>query len=233
MFVREAINDYKHWLSSTGDSSDDDDTSLQAIYNRLITSRATVLKQALAEGKKLSEEVYQTISCIELEEVDRVECPTIPASGCYWLKSTCPIPEQITLQSISTHLGAGYSYVRWDKIKERVGGRLKSAAREKLYSLRTIKDKVFLYIYNDEFIKNITITGIFQDPIKAAQYCEYDIDAMCIPMDVVSFHTPQHLMDTISKLTWDITMRARQAARLKILNNDSPIDQVSNTPKQG
>lgn len=232
MYIREAINDYKHWLSATGDSSDDDDTSLQAIYNRLITSRATVLKQTLAEGKRLSEEVYQTIPCIELEEVDRVECPTIPASGCYWLKSTCPIPEYITLQSISQHLGAGYSYVRWDKIKEKTGGRLKSAARERFYSLRTIKDKVYLYIYNDDFIKNITLTGIFQDPIKAAQFCEDDTDAICTPMDSVSFHTPQNLMDTISKLTWDITMRARQAARLKILNNDSPVDQVSTTPKQ-
>ncbi len=233
MFIREAINDYRFWVESfTGDSSDDTLTSEYAVYNRLITSRATVLKQMLAEGKKLTEEVYQTLLCIELEEVDRVECPFIPASGCYWLKSTCSIPEVVTMQSISTHLGEGYSYVRWDKIKEKVNGRLKSAATDTFYSLRTIKDKVYLYIYNDELKKNITLTGIFQDPIKAAQFCEDDTDAVCTPMDSVSFHTPQNLMDTISKLAWDITMRARQAARLKILNNDSPLDQVSTTPKQ-
>lgn len=230
MTVRKAIEDYKHWLSATGDDTDDDDTSLQAIYDRLITSRASVLKQSLSKLQKLSEEVYQTLLCIELEEVDRVECPFIPASGCYWLKSTCAIPEYISIQGVSTHLGEGYSYVRWDRIKDKVNGRLKSAPREKFYSLRTIKDKVYIYLYNDEFKKNITLTGVFQDPIKAAQFCGDDQDAICTPMDSVSFHTPQHLMDAVSKMTWDITMRARAAAKYKLLNNDSPIDQVPQKP---
>jgi hypothetical protein len=179
---------------------------------------------------KLSEEAYQVLPCIDLVEVDRVECPTIPASGCVWLKSTCALPDPIRIQSISRQLGDGYSYVRWDKIKEKTGGRLKSAAKEKFYSLRTINDEVHLYIYNDETIKSITATAIFEDPIQAAQYCGVDQTAMCSPMDL-SIHTPRVLIDQIIKQTWDSTIRVRAAAKAKMLNNDSPTDQTTQMPK--
>lgn len=232
MTVREAISEYQFWVESmTGDISDDTISSELAIYNRLKTARVSVLKSLLERGGQLSEEHFQILSCIELEEVDRVECPFVPASGCVWLKSVCDIPDFITLQSVSTHLGKYYSYVRWDKIKEKTNGRLKSAAKEKFYSFRMTKDKVYLYIYNDEFIKNITLTGIFEDPIEATAFCGDDQNAICNPMDT-SFHTSPYVMDNVTKAAWELMLKSRAAAKAKLLNNDSPVDATTQVPQR-
>ena len=231
MTIREAIHDYLHWLSSTGEQSDDTDTSQIALYQALLKSRAVVMTQLINAGAKINEEAYQVLRCIDLEEVDIVECPFVPKSGCVWLKSTCALPETIKIQSVSRLLGEGYSYVRWDKTKEKVGGRLKSAAKEKFYSLRTIGGKTYLYIYNDETIKSITATAIFEDPIEATLFCGDNEEVKCNPIDT-SFHTPQSLLDSIIKQTWDSTIRVRAQAKMKALNNDSPVDQTTQVPKR-
>lgn len=231
MTVREAISEYQFWVESmTGDMSDDTLSSELAIYQRLRTSRSVVLKTLIERGERLSEEHYQILRCIDLEEVDRVDCPFVPASGCVWLKSTCDVPDFIKLQSVTTHLGNSYSYVRWDKIKEKINGRLKSAAREKFFSFKMDKDKVYLYIYNDEFIKNITVTGVFEDPIEATAFCGDDKTAICNPMDT-SFHTSPFIMDSVTKSAWDLMVKSRAAAKLKVLNNDQPIDVQMQPPQ--
>lgn len=232
MTIREVIASYKHWLSSTGDLTDDSSESDIAIYQSLIKSRATMLDQAIKSGVRLSEEPYQVLSCIELESRDVRECNLVPQSGCTLLRSTCPIPDTIKIQSITTQLGSvGFSYTRWDKIKEKVGGRLKSSSKEKFYSLRTIEGKTYLYILNESDLKNITLTAIFEDPMEATLFCGDNEEVKCNPIDT-SFHTPQSLLDSIIKQTWDSTIRVRAQAKMKVLNNDSPVDQTTQVPQK-
>ena len=227
MTIRETIHSYLHWLSTTGDQSDDTDISSKSLYQALLKARAVVLSQAINLGVRLNEEAYQVLPCIELEERDVRECNLLPESGCTLLRSTCPIPDAIKIQSITTQLGqTSFSYTRWDKIAEKVGGRLKSAAKEKFYSLRTIDGKTYLYILNETDLKNITLTGIFEDPMEATLFCGINEEAKCNPIDT-QFHTPQAMLDQIIKQTWDSTIRVRAAAKMKALNNDSPVDQVS------
>ena len=92
------------------------------------------------------------------------------------------------------------------------------------------KDKVYLYIYNDEFIKNITVTGVFEDPIEATAFCGDDKNAICNPMDT-SFHTSPFIMDSVTKSAWDLMVKSRTAAKLKVLNNDQPIDVQMQPPQ--
>lgn len=232
MTIREAIHDYLHWLSSTGEQSDDTETSAKALYQALLKSRAVVMTQLINAGAKINEEAYQVLRCIELESRDVRECNLVPHSGCTLLRSTCPIPDTIKIQSITTQLGSvGFSYTRWDKIKEKVGGRLKSSSKEKFYSLRTIEGKTYLYILNESDLKNITLTAIFEDPIEATLFCGDNEEVKCNPMDT-SFHTPQSLLDSIIKQTWDSTIRVRAQAKMKVLNNDSPVDQTTQVPKR-
>ena len=222
--IRDAIYDFRqNVVSATGDTSDETDYSDKQIYMRLIMSRSAIVKSMLDRGMKLSEEFYQVIPCIQLKEVDIVECPTAPASGCMWLKSDCPIPDYLTIQSVSSHLGKAYSYSRWDKLKIKMRGRLPSAPTESYYTLRTIDDKTWLYIYNNEFLESATITIIPEDPIKATEYCNKSI---CNPMDL-DIHTSAPILDMIIKNTWDTITKGKQLAQFKILNNDSPTDGVS------
>jgi hypothetical protein len=231
MTIREAIHDYLHWLSSTGDQTDDSSESNLGIYQALLKSRAVVMTQFINAGAKINEEAYQVLRCIDLEERDVTECGLVPKSGCTLLRSTCPIPDVIKIQSVSRLLGDKYSYTRWDDIRSKVGGRLKSAAKEKFYSLRTIEGKTYLYIYNDETIKSITATAIFEDPMEATLFCGDNEEVKCNPIDT-SFYTPQNMLDTIIKQTWDSTIRVRASAKMKALNNDSPVDQTTQVPKR-
>lgn len=230
--IRDLIHDFRQLVqSATGDTSDDLDFSDREIYFRYVLTRALIVKQLLERGIKLSEEFFQTLTCIELEDVDRVECPFIPASGCVWLKSKCPIPDHIMLQSVGTHLGTSFSYVRWDKIESKNKGRLPSAKKDRFYSFRTIGKDTYIYIYNDEFIKNIIAVGIFEDPIEAEKFCGLSQDAVCNPMDV-DFHTSALVLDMVTKTAWDTILKARSAARPKLLNNDSPLDATTAVPNK-
>ena len=82
-----------------------------------------------------------------------------------------------------------------------------------------------------EFIKNITLTGIFEDPIEANAFCGEDKVAICNPMET-SFHTSPFIMDTVSKTAWDLMTKARAAAKTKFLNNDTPVDATTQTPQR-
>ena len=93
-----------------------------------------------------------------------------------------------------------------------------------------VGDKQYLYIYNDRFIKTISSVLVGEDPIEVAAYCGDNEDAVCSPMDV-SFHLSQNLSDMVYKTTWDLVTRSRMAARLKVLNNDSPTDNTTDVPK--
>lgn len=224
MTLREAIQEYRHFVESmTGDNSDDTMSSDLAVYNKLRTARSVVLDTVIGSGGMLTEEHYQTLRCVELEEEDIVQCPSIPESGCTWLKSTCDIPKTISIKSVTTHLGKQFSYVRWDKIKEKVNGRLPSSRTDKIYTLRTIEDKVYLYVYNDDFVKSITISGIFEDPIVAATFCGDNEIARCNPLEA-SFHTGQTIFGFVSKAAWETIARERSAAQVKATNNDFPLD---------
>lgn len=227
--IRDIIYDFRQAVvSATGDTSDDTDYSDKEIYMRLVMSRSAIIKSLLDRGVKLTEEFYQVIPCIQLEEVDIVECPTAPASGCVWLRSDCPLPDQLNIQSVSTHLGKTFSYARWDKLPLKVRGRLKSAATDSYYTFRTIGDKTWLYIHNDEFLKSATVVMIPENPIEANKYCNKTI---CNPMET-DFHTSAPVLDMIIKTTWDTITKGKQLAQFKIMNNDSPTDGVSNKPKQ-
>lgn len=228
--IRDVIYDFRQTVvSATGDTSDDTDYSDKEIYMRLVMSRASIIKSLLDRGIKLSEEFYQVIPCVNLQEVDIVECPTAPASGCMWLKSDCPIPDHLVIQSVSTHLGKTFSYARWDKLREKVRGRLASAATDSYYTFRTIDNKTWLYIYNNEFLQSATVTMIPEDPIEANKYCNKD--NVCTPMDT-DIHTSAPVLDMIIKTTWDTIIKGKQVAQFKIMNNDSPTDGVSAPTKQ-
>ena len=65
------------------------------------------------------------------------------------------------------------------------------------------------------------MVAIFEDPVKAAQFCGNE-EALCNPMEL-SFHTDYKLIDPILKLTWDTVMATRRNARPDMMNDDTNI----------
>lgn len=214
----------EYWLSLGAEDtefvSDDLKYSKKAILHHLLDTRATLIHEALRKGEPLSETMIQTIPCMDLCEVDRVECPTIPKSGCTWLKSALPLPPYIRIFSVTDVLGKKrFDFVKWDKIKYKSESRTPSKAQ--FYTIRDTGDCSYLYIYGDDFMKKAAVSAIFQEPQCAAAIgCgEEIVEVKCNPLDV-KFYMDAHMRDRMFKLAWASILKINQSIIGDIFNND-------------
>lgn len=99
MLVKEVIQRVQS-LYSRGVQSQDSRLTSRHIWNKLITVRAKLLAQQSNKNQTISQWTYQTIPCIELIAAAPYECPCVPPSGCFLLRSKHPLPELlVTLRS--------------------------------------------------------------------------------------------------------------------------------------
>ncbi len=224
MNVREIISRFRHFGEDvTGYVSDDTSYSDLAIYDQLVTARAVIVYDRNKSAKEyFSDVMFQTLNCVEFEEVDANECGLFPPSGCKILKSTCPIPNTIKLISVTSFLG-NYTFdiIRWDQAEGKLNSRIKSVKDATFATMRTIGKDQFIYLLNNENLKGATIVGLFEDPIKAAQFCG-NSEALCNPLDL-DFHTDYKLIDPVLKYTWDTISSARRTAKPDIANDDTNV----------
>ena len=172
------------------------------------------------------DDIYsQHINCIPMCRVDRSECMCTPDSECYWLKSVHPIPKPIGVFSITDELGnQNYNPKRWNSIKWVQHSRLESNRRQKFYSFKDAGEgMVYLYLYNDQFIKTATLSGVFEDPVKVEQLgdCnEPNIEAICNPLDV-DLYMPRRFKDPLMRVMFATIPQVRSLAAFDNLNNDN------------
>lgn len=225
---RDAIESFKHFaLDKSGYVTDDSSWSDKAILRALQEGRSTVIDAALASSREVSEYCVQTLGCVDLIEVDRAECTCAPASGCYWLKTTVSVPHPIKISSV-TGTVAGvetprFQYLKWDRFQYIPTSRNPSTQHGMFWSIKNVRDKEYLiYLYGNRFLQTAAITGIFEDPILAAQFpsCgQENTTAKCNPFDV-DFYTDSWMRDQINTLAWQKLIPIRQAAETDIINND-------------
>lgn len=107
MLVGEAIQRIQS-LYSRGVQSQDSRLMPKHIWNKLLTTRSSLLIQKNNKNQPISQFTYQTIPCIELVKAAPYECPCIPPAGCFLLRSKFPIPQPLTtlkgdlIQSVSS-----------------------------------------------------------------------------------------------------------------------------------
>jgi hypothetical protein len=222
MKIREIISRWRHFAEDqSGYVSDDTSYSDFAIYDQLVTARAVIVYDRNKSAKEyFSDIMFQTLNCVMFEEVDANECGLIPPSGCKILKSTCPLPNTIKLLSVTSALG-NYTFdiVRWDQAEGKLNSRIKSIKDSTFATMRTIGKDQYLYLLNNENLKSATVVALFEDPVKAAQFCG-DQEALCNPLDL-DFHTDYKLIDPVLKYTWDTILSVRRTAKADIINDDT------------
>jgi hypothetical protein len=222
MTVRDIIARFRHFGEDiTGYVSDDTSYSDLAIYDQLVTARAVIAYDRNRLAKEyFSDVMFQTLNCVMFNEVDANECGLIPPSGCKILKSTCPIPNTIKLISVTSSLGNNtFDIIRWDQAEGKLNSRIESIKKSTFATIRTIGKDQYLYLLNNENLKNATMVALFEDPVKAAQFCG-DKEAVCNPLDL-DFHTDYKLIDPILKYTWDTISAVRRTAKPDIINDDT------------
>jgi hypothetical protein len=220
MTVRNLIQLFRHFgEDSTGYTPDDTRLSDLAIWEQIVKSRATMIKNLLKTKHVFGDVMFQTIPCVMFEEVEANECDLIPPSGCKILKSTCEIPNFLHLSGVSSQLGnKSFDIVRWDQLEGKLNSRIESIRKDAYVSIRNINGKQYMYILNDSYIENLVITGIAEDPVIFAQFCG-DVNANCDPLSL-QVHTDAEIQDAILKMAWDSIIRLRQNAVPDIQNND-------------
>lgn len=206
---RHQIEKIKHLLvDPTGYVPDENPWSDLYLVRNLQESRASVLKNALSRGAIVSEHNVQTLSCVEVTELDRNECPCAPASGCYWLRSDKPIPREIKITSVTgivaNNENPRFQYMKWERFQYIPKARYQSTRTALYYTIRTTTDKEnHIYLYGNRFLSSIAISGIWEDPMLAAAYpkCgEKQIEAYCNPFDV-NFYTDLNYIDQIVQMS--------------------------------
>lgn len=213
---------------SSGYVSDDFSFSDEEIIRNWLDVRASLVSNYLDAGKKLSDQLVQTLSCVTVEEHDRSEFPSIVPSGCYWLRTVTEIPSYIKITSV-TGIAANaemprYSPIRWDKMQYIPKDRMNHVRNGKFWTTRDSGTGRYIYLYGDRFIEQIAISGIWENPMEAAAFptCGVvDKDALCNPLDV-RIYTDQKLLDDIVKLTWAKLLPVKQSAPEDRKNNDNP-----------
>lgn len=152
------------------------------IYFHLVNQRADIYyqtrKQNRLEGNY--EDYNEVLPCVAMQEVDMVECPCAPASGCTFMKSVFPMPKFISGMptSITTLTGLDrYDYVEWSMFKYEINNRITAANKSMLFTLQTIFNDQWLYTYitreadgipmKAKFVK---VAGVPIDPMEIALY---------------------------------------------------------------
>jgi len=194
-------------LSRSGTPSISSRYTAYQIFDKLLSTRAAFIKRSKQARKGIGQQCVQTIPCIELIPVDKDMCPCNPPKGCKWLRSKDPLPKVISLISV-TNSAADFNaeFVEWSQFKNKISGRSYDDS-ERFYTFLDVGTGSYLYLYNEDFLENIAVTGVFEDPTEALTFAgcskltKDQETALCNPLDV-NVYTDIDLMDTICKATY-------------------------------
>src|SRR5690554_4993675 len=85
-FLRNRLSSNDNRTESTTPFSD------RLVYEALRSSRARLINEKIRAREPISLDNYQTIGCIPINEVDVVECPCAPKSGCTFMVTEFDLP---------------------------------------------------------------------------------------------------------------------------------------------
>ena len=181
--IREIIAAFSHAVEEkTGRPFSDFKWPNRLIYFHLINQRAEIIystrKQNQLEGNY--EDYTEVLPCVEMAEVDMVECPCLPKSGCTFMKSTTPMPRFIGGRPTLVTTVEGfekYNFVNWSMFKYRINNRNQSSNDANLFTTQNIGNQDWLYTYITKEEAGIPIksratkvAGVPIDPMEMFMY---------------------------------------------------------------
>src|SRR5690606_30429433 len=118
------------------------------------------------------------IPCFPMKEVEIVECPCAPVSGCTWMKSVWPLPDfkgnKLSMVSpANVGHSDGYGFVEWDSIYDLRNSRREGRLNEK-YSIRNVAGQKYLYVHTFTNVKPeiVSLSAPFDDLLQVSYFIE-------------------------------------------------------------
>lgn len=219
----KAVDDFRHPpMDASGYDSDDNGWSDQAILERLLDERSSEFSRLIATKKDIPSENFQTLSYVELEEVNAVDLGIV-SNGCYVMKSVNPLPRSIKVESLTTlDGGQNISPVKWTEFRFKKASRNRKTRDSRFYAIKDTGDGEYLYVYNESFLKAITMTALFENPYEAIIFPTnngVDNYALCNPWKT-DIKTDRNTYDKVLKLAWSV---------LPQLRSNAPVDTINDT----
>ncbi len=158
-------------LATSGDLSYVFRIEHEQVYYWINEVRAMLISQAIQKKESLSDVWIQSISCVEMIQVEESECCLVN-TGCYVLRSVNKLP--ITIETVGDNTIVRVVSASGDIIS-------KSNPFETMYSsankytskkARWFLKNGYLYILNEQLIERVTVYGIFEDPTELSNWVD-------------------------------------------------------------
>lgn len=187
-------------IYSKGTPSDDSRLTSRFIYSKLLSVRAKLISQEAKKNQLVNQWNYQTLPCVELEEMPLHQCPCIPPIGTKMLRSKYPLPKPLT--DLSKHLIQWVTSIEgssnkidkaaWESINYRKAN--KYTANKTVYLL---KDG-YLWVSSRKPIAALAISMLCEDPIEGYNFPSYCCSntPSCIPYVDLLFPLDLDAVDT-------------------------------------
>lgn len=152
--------------------SDDESISLRLVKYWISNTRSMLIRQDIEKGRSISSNILQTISCLEVTEVDASTCACNIEMGCTIMRTVRQIPKPIEVGQRDLILRVGPI----DLTKRAFTFINQFRANWSGYGDFNVNPKAFyrdqyIYIINaPQGLKYITIQGVFENPEDLADY---------------------------------------------------------------
>lgn len=164
-------------IKGTGRYSDDNQISLPHLEFLAITNRAFLIRQDQNKGRSLSDNITQTLSCLEVELIDVSQCPCKVPTNCTIMRTKIKIPKPLELHQkdlISKVSGVDItarSFTIIPYARASVAGISSFTAN----NTKVFLHNRYLYLINPPVgLKYISVDLVAEDPREAAMIANCD-----------------------------------------------------------
>lgn len=209
MQAREIAYDILYNLEGTSRISDDSEINIEQIYFKIDTTRALLIRQDQSKGRSLSDNIMQTISCVEVIQVSASECCGI-TSDCTILRTKFKLPRPIELHQkdlVVRVSGVNIESSSWNQISY---AKLQYAGKSFITKDSTkwfLKDN-YLYIINPPNIKMISVSLVAEQPSDLARFSSC-AGAPCYSV-TDEYPISAHMIPTLKQLILEDLLRGKQ-----------------------
>lgn len=221
--LREITYDILNTIRA-GITSDDDNLSPRHIEFMIHNTRAKMIRDDLNKGRSLSQNVIQSLGCLDVSPVSATECCGVEIDcDVYRTDVQLPEPVELSQQDLITKVGSiiigskPFDVIPIDRVPY-LGHTPFKGINEQIYA--SIHNR-YVYLFQKKrrkrLIKKIAVWGIWANPIDAAEFNECS-GTPCYTADS-QYPVSSHMIEAIKRSILENS--------LKIAAN-APTDQTGN-----
>lgn len=209
MTLNELAYDIMSNIEGTSRISDDSELSIDQVYFKIHTTRAMLIRQDQAKGRSLSDNITQTLPCLEVTKVNASECCNITAP-CELYRTKLQLPRAIETYQRDLIVrvggvditGPSWNYISLAHIP------WAGISKWTKDSTKWFTKGGYVYIINPPPVTRISVTGVFEDPTDLTQYPTCS-GQPCFSNDSNEYPLSSFMVPTLKQLVLEDLMRMR------------------------